>query len=229
MGAEILIPLAVSAISGGMTAYNTNRTAKKQDAALATQIRNQSAKQRQADARVNAEVDTLKQSTAGQARTKRMADYTQALRRGRAGAVNGLDAPLVGGADFLADSAQAAGQVDATGAQTADWMARIDAPTLQRQGEGNSMGRMGDDIGILSREAKGQCYLDERRLRAIRRKPWSDLGAGLVSAAGGAFAGRGADASGSFGPFASGYRYPTASGFPTVQMPYGVRLPQYGG
>lgn len=181
------VPLIMTAVGAGVSAYNTKQTAKKQDKQLATQIRNQSTKQKQADQRLNQELETMKQSTSAEARTKRMGDYTQALQRGRKAAVGGLEAPMIGGSAFVSDSANAASAVDATGTQTADWMSRIDAPGLQRTTEGRGIDMTGQDFGITAREAKGQNYLDELKLRSIRRNPWLDMASGLLTSGAGMY------------------------------------------
>ncbi|GAB1407666.1 hypothetical protein MASR1M8_15850 [Thermomonas brevis] len=180
MGAEIIVPLLLTAASTGLSAYNTSKTAKKQDQAMAQGIRNQAAKQRQADARINEEMQQLAGSTSSEARTKRMAEYTQQLRRGQAGTASGLAQPAFGGEAFVQDAAGALAGIQAGATQNADWMARQDAPIMQRTEEGRRMGRMAEDVDIVARDAKGTSYLDELRMRAIRRNPWLDAAAGVA-------------------------------------------------
>lgn len=190
MGMEILIPLIGTALSGGMTAYNTNKTAKKQDNALALQIRNQGRKQQEIDARVNSEVDKLKGSTSEDEIAKRLDQYGSQLRRNRAGLEGGLT-PNIGSDEFRSDSANAAQAVQTGTGQVAGLMARMDAPGMQRQGENASFGHLATDTSLLAREAQGQDFIDRLRLAGIRRNPWIDMGAGLVGAAGSAFGGAG--------------------------------------
>ena len=40
---------------------------------------------------------------------------------------------------------------------------------MQRQREATSAGKLGTDIGMIGRESKGQQFIDDLRLRAIRR------------------------------------------------------------
>lgn len=229
MGAEILIPLALSAASAGMTAYNTNKTAKREDRALADSIRNQSMKQRQADARTAAELQKMQGSTSRDEEAQRMNQYSEQIRRNRAGLKGGLG--TVGGKDFAADAAAAGGLVESYAGETGNLMAQVDAPGMQRQNEAFGFGDLATDINLLQRESRGQAYIDELRRRTIKRNPWLDMAAGLTSAAAGSMAGGmgGGPASTGIGPMAGGYIYPTASGFPTKVTPYGVALPNYGG
>ena len=183
MGTEgIWIPLLLSGLSAGASIYNTNKTASRQDAATAASIRNQSAKQREADARVNEEVQKLQGSTSADERAQRLDQYMTQLRRNRAGQASGLS-PVVGSDTFKQDAAGALEGVQNQAGMTAGLMARMDAPAMQRQGEAFDYGHLGTDIGLLSREAKGQQFLDELRMRAVKRNPWLDAFSGLTGAA----------------------------------------------
>ena len=189
MGAEaIWVPLLMSAASAGVSAYNTNETAKRQDAALADSIRNQAGKQREADAKVNAEVARLKESRSATDETQRAGDYARQLIRNRAAMMNGLN-PTVGGAAVQSDSAQAAQAAQSLADQTAGLMAMQDSAGMQRQREGFDFGRLGTDLGLIGRESSGQQYIDQMRMRAIQRNPWLDIGSGILGGAAGAFSG----------------------------------------
>jgi hypothetical protein len=173
MGAEVLIPLAIAAVSTGAQVYNTRRTANKQDAALAGSIRNQASKQRQIDARTNAEVAKLEQSRSADEAAASRAAYGEQLRRNRAAMEGGLT-PNVGSAAFKEDAAQGVKEVGGYADETAGLMSRMDAPTMQRQGEGFGFQQLATDNMITGREAQGQAFMDDLRLRAIRRNPWID-------------------------------------------------------
>lgn len=189
MGAEaIWVPLLMSAASAGVSAYNTNKTAKRQDAALADSVRNQAGKQREADAKVNAEVARLKESRSATDETQRAGDYARQLIRNRAAMMNGLN-PTVGGAAVQSDSAQAAQAAQSLADQTAGLMAMQDSAGMQRQREGFDFGRLGTDLGLIGRESSGQQYIDQMRMRAIQRNPWLDIGSGILGGAAGAFSG----------------------------------------
>lgn len=188
------LAMAAAAAAASANAYNTHQTAKRQDAAAADSIRNQSAKQRQADARVNEEVQSLQNSTPEDSRAKRLDQYMTQLRMNKAAQAGGLT-PAIGSDAFKADSASALEGVQQDAANTAGLMARMDAPGMQRQTEAAGYGRMGTDIGLLSREAKGQQFLDDLRLKSIRRNEGLDFAAGLLNAyASGGFSGLGSAA-----------------------------------
>lgn len=189
MGAEALwVPMLMSAASAGVSAYNTNRTARRQDAALADSIRNQANKQREADAKVNDEVARLKESRSSTDEAQRAGDYARQLIRNRAAMTSGLN-PTVGGAAVQSDSAQAAQAAQSLADQTAGLMAMQDSAGMQRQREGFDFGRLGTDLGLIGRESSGQQYIDQARMRAIQRYPWLDIGSGILGGAAGAFSG----------------------------------------
>jgi hypothetical protein len=76
---------------------------------------------------------------------------------------------------------------------TAGLMAGIDAPGLQRQGEGFGYGRLATDINLLGRESQGNNFIDELMVNiARRRNPGLDAAAALLSGLGKAGAGSGA-------------------------------------
>ena len=184
------IALGLAAASAGASYYNTQRTAKNTDQALATQIRNQGTKQRQANARVDTEVDHLKASTAEKSRREGLDSYLQALLANRAKLHAGLGGEI-GSQAFQRASANAATGVDQYANDSADLMARMDAPGQQRQDEAFGYGRAATDISLIAREAAGQNFIDQLMVdRARRRNPWLDaLSAGLSGAAGAAGSG----------------------------------------
>jgi len=186
-----IIALAAAAGAAGLNAYNTNQTAKKQDKALAQDIRNQGDKRRQGEARTNAEIEKLKLSTSEDERQKKLSAYTDAVRKKQGEITNGLTNG-VGGETFQQDAATAAEGAVGYGLENADTMSRIDAPIDQRVGEGVSFGNLGIDMDTIAREAQGRHFLDQLRYNSIRRNPWIDAGAGLLQGVGGAMGGMGA-------------------------------------
>lgn len=190
-----IIALATAAASAGITAFNTHQTAKKQDRALATDIRNQGEKRREGEARTNAEIEKLKLSTSEDERQKKLTAYTDALRKKQGEITSGLTNG-VGGETFQQDASTAAQGAVNYGMENADTMSRIDAPIDQRVGEGVSFGNLGIDMNTIAREAQGRHFLDQLRYNSIRRNPWIDAGASMIGAAGGAMAGLGANPTG---------------------------------
>lgn len=220
MGAEIIVPLLMTAASAGVSAYNTNKTAKREDAALAESIRNQAGKQKQADARTLKEVGGLEGSSSRDEEAKRMDQYASQLRRNRASLQGTNLGQTIGSDAFMADAAGAMQGVDAYAGETAGLMAQQDAPGMQRQGEAFGFGNLATDIGLISRESKGQAYIDELRRRSIRRNPWLDMLSGGLSAAGSSGLGAGlfgAGGAGGVGPGTlAGAPAPAYGGYPVA-------------
>lgn len=177
-----VIPYAVMALATAAQVQNQRSTLKKQDAQAAQGIRNQSAKQREADAVVDQQVQEISQSTAADERQEALGSYMDTLRRGRGMSESGLEG-AIGGDAFRADSAAAAQGVQQYGADNAALMARIDAPGMQRRNEAFGYGRTATDLSLLGRESAGQAFIDELRLRAIQKNPWVDAAAGVAMGA----------------------------------------------
>ena len=203
MSTGTAIALALAAASAGTQYYNTQQTAKRQDTQLAESLRSQGAKQREADALVADKVTEMQGSTAESDRRQALDSYIAALRKGKGNSEAGL-APLVGSDRFKADAAAAAEGVQNYGEKTAGLMARMDAPSMQRQREATGYGRLASDIGLIGRESRGQAFIDDLRLRAIRRNAGLDLLSGLLGAAGAAAGGLGGGAATAGGQLAYG-------------------------
>lgn len=206
MGTEALwIPAVLAAVGTGVTAYNADRTAKKQDNALAQQIVGQSRQQADADAKVNEQVRELGTSTAADERAQRLGQYFDIVANNRASQQAGLT-PAVGSDRFQAAAADTAKATAGYTGKMADLMSRVDAATLQRQGEGFGYGRLGTDLNLIGRAASGQGFLDQLRASRIKRNPWLDAAAAAANGAGSAYAsnvsggGAGGDQWGAFGP-----------------------------
>lgn len=184
MGIELALALGLAAAGAGVSAYNTNKTLKKQDAAAAQGIRNQAKLQREADARVNEQVQQLEGSTMADERAKRLDEFMATLAANR-GQARGIDAGTLGSAAFQAANDAGVTRADTAAARTAGQLATADAATMQRIGEGVSYGRLATDLGLTQRRASGQQFLDDLRLRRIRRNPGLDVLAGALSGAAG--------------------------------------------
>ncbi|WP_462052561.1 hypothetical protein ACSYS7_001792 [Stenotrophomonas maltophilia] len=209
------IPIAIALAGTAAQQAETQRVERKQDQETAQGLLNQSRRQQEADRRVNDEIAQLETSTADAARNDRLGQYMQQLQRGRKQAVAGLEGPI-GGATFQADAGAARAGADNAAATTAGLMSRIDAPQLQRQQEAFGYGKLATDLDMEARASRGQQFIDQLRLRQIRRRPEVDLLAGLATAAGGSMAGGGATSTasgprmganfyGSYDPLTTGY------------------------
>lgn len=197
------VAMAAMAAAAAGQAYNTKQTAKRQDNQLAESIRSQSKLQREQDGRINEEVQKLGNSTMEDSRAKRMDQFMQQLGRNRSSMTSGLT-PQFGSDAFVADSGAAANNVMQEANGTAGLLAQIDAAGMQRQDEGTSFGRLATDTDLLKRRSQGQQFMDDIRLRAIRRNPNMDLAAGLLSAVGSSGMGMGGAGAGAGGFMMSG-------------------------
>lgn len=183
------IPLAIGLAGAAAQSAETKRVERKQDDQLAMSLIEQGKKQKEADTKVNEEVQELQASTAADERADRLDEYMQGLQRGRKGWESGGIDPAIGSDAFKADSAKAAEGVQQYAADTAGLVARMDAPGLQRQGEAFGYGNLATDLNLVGRESRGQRFIDELRMRAIRRNPNVDLAAGVATGVAGAMGG----------------------------------------
>jgi hypothetical protein len=204
------IALALAAAAAGTEYYNTEHTAKRQDKQAAQSILDQSNIQKKANARTQQTIQQVQNSTAADARAQRLSDYMKTLNQAKSRTDAGLTNPVVGGATFQADSAAAANQANNYADQTAGLLARIDAPTVQRQQEGFDYGQLATDLNLLQGQSAGQAFLDKLKQASIRRNAKLDLAAGLMSAAGGAVGGGAAGAGASTAPDT---QYPTMQSY----------------
>jgi hypothetical protein len=173
----------MSLVAGATTAYQADRQASKQDAALAQGMRQQGARQREANARVDQELEKLKTSNADAERKSANDQYMQQLQRTRA-AAEGSVPGVVGGSDrFASDVIAQNAAAEQTSAKIADLMSRIAAPALQRQRENTGFGRLTSDVGVIGRGSAGDDFLTQLRVRGIRANPWVTAGAGVLGGA----------------------------------------------
>lgn len=188
MGTEALwIPLALSAAGAGLQAHNSYRTAKRQDSAAAAGIRQQAARQREADQRVNAEIGALEGSTPEGEKAQALSDYMTTLQRARSQARGGGD--VAGASDrYQTDDAAAKVGIQNYGGQVADTLSRIAAPGLQRDREGRQINRMGSDVAGIARNAGGEAFLAQLRHNSINRNPWLDAGGQVLTGIAGGMA-----------------------------------------
>lgn len=207
MGTEAAwVPMVIAAVGAGASYYNTQQTAKRQDNALADQIRAQGQRQREADSLVQDAILQQQGSTPDEARKASLDQYLGQLQRTQGDATAGLGQIGAVSDRFGQDAAGAAGDIAATGQRTADIMSRIDAPLLQRQNEGISFGRLGSELGRVGMLSESDRYLGDIRMRGIRRNPWIDAAAAGAQGYAGAMGGAGSSApTGATGSTAFGY------------------------
>jgi len=179
------IPYLLAAASAGVQYQTQRNAAKKQDATLAQQIRQNAGRQKEASAAIDAAMQQRASEDAGETRKATTDQYLQQVRAAQGQATSGLNQ---GGAlsDAFRQSAQdAALGIGEHGERTAELMGRIDAPALQRQREGQQTGQLGIELNDLAQQGRGQDFLHQLRLARIQPNPWGQLtAAGLGIAAG---------------------------------------------
>lgn len=188
------LALAAMAAAGAQT-YNTVQTAKKQDKQAAAGITAQAANQRRANAKITDTIDKVGANDASGARATAGKQYLDQVQASMGKANAGLARKHLN-ADFDQRAGGAAAANVDYGKQTADLMARMDAPVLQRQGEANLMGNTGMDLSALGSKIQGDAFLNNMAMNGIHRSPYIDFASQALSAyagsAGGAPRGTGA-------------------------------------
>lgn len=184
MGTELLIPAALSLLSGGMSYYNTRQTAKKQDNALASQIQHQRQVQQEADARTRSLIQQQGQRNDSAEKAKGMAANTGVLAANQQQAMNPLRTQGAVSQAYANSGANAVQGIANYGNNQADLLSSIAAPGQERQNNIKNLDNYNSDIGLLKRKAEGQNYLDQLKFQSIHRNPWLDFGASMASGLG---------------------------------------------
>ena len=177
------LALGLAAAGAGANYYNTRQVGKRQDREAAAGIRAQGARQREADARVNALVDQQAQSSPAAAQADVLGQYMRQLQAGAGGASRGI--AQVGNVSAAAQeqAADASLGVSDYGKMIAGLMSAMDAPGLQRREEAIRAARTGSDIERIANFAGGDQFLTQMRLDGIRRNPWLDAFSALAGGA----------------------------------------------
>lgn len=180
MGAEVLIPLALSAVATGAQIYNQRQTAHRQDQALANQIRAQSAKQREADQQTAQLIAQQAKSTDADEKSTALGQFQQAIQRNQGNAQRPLAMQGDVSAAYKKAGSDAALGMGKYAGQIADLVSSIDAPFQQRQNDSYLTDRYKTNIGLIRRNNEGDNYLAQLRLRSIRPNPWISAGSSLL-------------------------------------------------
>lgn len=184
------VATAAMLLAAAGTAYNTNRTAKKQDDQATAGIIQSASRQRQATEKVDQSVQDMESSRSGDEAGTRLESYLDALRRGKGATEAGLT-PAIGSDTFRADASTAAAGVDAQAQGTAGLLSRMDAPGMQRQGEAFGYGNLATEVGLIGKESQSDAWINQLRMNSIKRNPWIDAAATGLNAYAGASAGAG--------------------------------------
>jgi hypothetical protein len=215
-GVEIAA-LVASAVGTGASVYSQQDALRQQDRAAAQGIIEQSALQRQAQSRVDQNIQQLAASNPDAERAKANQDFISALQaskltKGGAGLEAGPGATSQRFAEDVGGAQKAAG---AENVALAGNLARIDAPTFQRLREGQAAAATASDLGLLTGQSQAQDYLNRLRIGQITANPWLNGGGQMLASFGNAMAAR-----------APGGKLPVGSGGPlfsgTPSIPGGL-------
>ena len=184
----VAAPIIMSLASAAMTQYNNQQVAKKQDNILAQQLQRNALRQQEADQAVG---DTIRERATQGGEGERAsigAQYLDQVRAAQSNAQRGLGQVGAVSNAYQQDANNAALGIGDYGAQMSDLMARIDAPTQQRQREGIADAQTAMDLDQIGRRSRADDYLANLRLQGVQRNPWLDLassamgiGAGFAS------------------------------------------------
>jgi hypothetical protein len=182
MGAEVAIA-ALALAGAGASAYNTNRTLKKQDNAAAEGLRRQQQMQREADAKVAQRITEQKGSTPEAERARNEADMLAAIQGAQVKARRNLQTPGAASADYRMAANDAGAGAQDYAQQVAGLLSVIDSAGQQRQREGFAFGDLATEVDLVGRRSRGQQHVDGLKIQGIRRNPWIDMAAAAASGA----------------------------------------------
>jgi len=182
------LALAAAAAAAGGSYYNTVNTARKQDNALTAQLRQQAAHQDQADQAVNQLIGQRAGSNSDAEKQSTLDQYLQATRATQGTAASGLQQAGATSNAYKSSGADASLGIQDYGNKLAGLMSRIDAPTQQRQREAQENAQFNSNLGLLARNAQGDDFLSQLKLRGITRNPWIDAGSQLLGGVAGGLA-----------------------------------------
>lgn len=198
------IAVAMTVVGAAVSAYNSNKTLKKQDRETVRAIRRQRTQTEASNKRVRETVDQLASSDDRKARADAGKKYLSALNLGQGQPQTTLGGTLGGvSEDYRQAAARSAANESAYAGDTAGLMASQDAPFSQRLGESFALGNLDTDIRSIASIADGNAGVDQLRIQGVRRNPWLDL-AGSALSSYGANAGGGAATAGGSGKMKSG-------------------------
>jgi hypothetical protein len=182
---------AAAIIGAGVSYHNGEQTRKRQDNELGRQIQQRSARQQEADKEVMDTVADRAGNNGDAARSSMLDQYINQVRAAQGSATSGLR--QVGGVSNAyrqAANDAALGISDYAG-DTASLMSRIDAPTVQRQGEAQQNAQLSSKLGLIGNRSISDDFLSNLRLQGIRRDPGMDAFSQIASIYAGAAAGGG--------------------------------------
>lgn len=176
--------LIITAVAGGVSAKNQRDTLKRQDRAAAAGITEQGKNQKEANQRVNEQIQELAGATGEAEQASALADFQTALRSGEAGTEGALD-PVAGASDRFAERVTAGkDELKTKAGAKAQRLSVIDGILRQRINEGQDIGRTGGDINAIAGNVRGQDFLTQLRVASERPNANIDALAGIAQGIG---------------------------------------------
>lgn len=166
-------PYIVAAVATAVSHQQQQRVLKRQDEIAAQGIKQQAKKGQEAARQVGEQAQRIERSQADTATP--MQQFAEQLARTRPQTAAGLEGQFSSAYSEAAEEAKAG--VSEYGQKFADLMARLDAPTRQRQAEGFEFGRLGTGLGSLGRDASAQDFLTRLRMQGVRPNPYAQMAA----------------------------------------------------
>jgi len=180
------IGLIISAVSGGASAVNQNQAFRRQDRAAAEGIRKQGKIQSKTDQSVNAQIKDIQDSAGAKERADSLEGFLNAIRDSK-DAVEGTVDPIAAANPRFAERVSGVKANTARlGTEQAGRLSRIDAPLLQRQAEGDRIGRTVGDVNEFVRQATAEDFLTRLRVASQRPNEFVEALAGVGKGVGSA-------------------------------------------
>ena len=171
----LTISLILTAAGAGTQAVNNNIAMRRQDREAARGIRKQGELQREANNRVNQQIDELAASDGSTERADALAGFQNAIRETADSAHGSLpgDALLLGANPRFAEKvSQGQTQIRQGADESADRLAIIDAAVAQRMNEGSRMGRTATDLSETKRRSAAEDFINQLRINERRPNEW---------------------------------------------------------
>lgn len=171
--------IILTGVSGGASLINNQNTLKRQDRQAAAGIRKNAANQREANSRVNEQIDTLG-ANSGEAETSdALAAFQNALRSARPETEGSVQDVPGASQRFAERVGQGRASVAADGDAQAERLSIIDGILRQRINEGRGISRTGSDINAIGADISAEDFLTRLRVNSERNNPVVDLLAGI--------------------------------------------------
>lgn len=178
-GAEIGA-LALSAAGTGAGVVAQNQARARQDHEAAAGIIRQAELSRQANQKVQKNIQQVEQDDPNEDIAKRQATYMDALRRSQPTTNQALPAVAGGSHRFAEDVTGAQDASTGEAATSAGLMARIDAPSIRLEREGQAANNTLSELSLLGDKSAHQDYLTRLRASMAQPNPWL-TGAGALA------------------------------------------------